>query len=242
MSTQFETEARAAAEHAGIVVSPVVDLADVDALRVVMSKIWGDSVVPPRNVLRAMSFAGSGLLLARRDGDVVGFAMGLVGWSGGLHFHSHQVGVVTELRSSGVGYALKLAQRAECLRHGIHEMRWTYDPLLRSNAAFNLLRLGARVIDFIPNAYGERIDAFNTGDVTDRVKVSWDLTSPLGQPAMVLANVHELVAIPEKYHALKESDPVKAARWRSEVGAKLGEAFSAGRGIVGFTGDAYVLG
>lgn len=237
-----DAEAHEASSAANVVISPVVTLADVDDLRAVMAKIWGESVVPPRNVLRAMSFAGSGLLLARRDGVVVGFAMGFVGWSGGLHFHSHQVGVVGELRSSGVGYALKLAQRYECLRHNITEMRWTYDPLLRSNAVFNLVRLGARVVDFIPNAYGERVDAFNTGDVTDRVKVSWDLAAPVGRPAMVLADGHELVAIPEKYLALKESDPVKAARWRSEVGTRLGDAFASGRGIVGFTGDAYVLG
>ena len=242
MSTDAEVEAREAANAANVVIAPAVTLEDVDDLRAVMAKIWGESVVPPRNVLRAMSFAGSGLLLARHDGVVVGFAMGLVGWSGGLHFHSHQVGVVGELRSSGVGYALKLAQRSECLHHGINEMRWTYDPLLRSNAVFNLVRLGARVIDFIPNAYGERVDAFNTGDVTDRVKVSWDLAAPVGRPAMVLADGHELLAIPEKYLALKESDPVKAARWRSEVGTRLGEAFDSGRGIVGFTGDAYVLG
>ena len=242
MSAEAESEARAAANAANVIITPVITLDDVDELRAVMEKIWGETVVPPRNVLRAMTFAGSGLLLARRDGIVVGFAMGLVGWSGGLHFHSHQVGVVSELRSSGVGYALKLAQRSECLHHGITEMRWTYDPLLRSNAVFNMVRLGVRVIEFIPNAYGERVDAFNTGDVTDRVKVSWDLSAPVGRPAMVLANGHDLVAIPEKYHALKESDPVKAARWRSEVGAKLGAAFASGRGIVGFTGDAYVLG
>jgi len=242
VSVDAERDAASAAANANVVVTQVSNLADIDQLRGVMADIWGQSVVPPRNVLRAMSFAGSGLLLARCDDRVVGFSMGLVGWAGGLHFHSHQVGVVADLRSSGVGYAIKMAQRVECLRHGITEMRWTFDPLLRSNAAFNLIRLGATVVDFIPNAYGERVDAFNTGDVTDRVKVSWNMAADVGRPAMVVVDGRDLVAIPERYHALRDSDPGKASRWRTEVGAKLAGAFSSGRGVVGFTGDAYVLG
>ena len=175
-----ERVASEAAAAAGVSITPVATLDDIDALRAVMGEIWGPSVVPPRNVLRAMSFADTGLLLARDDGRVVGFSIGLAGFTGGLHFHSHQVGVVTDHRSTGVGYAIKLAQRVECLRHGIDEMRWTFDPMLRSNAVFNLLRLGARVIEFIPDAYGRRDDAFNTGDVTDRLKVSWNLTTVIG--------------------------------------------------------------
>ena len=242
MTADSERDAVSAAADARVSITAVADLAAVDELRDVMAEIWGPSVVPPRNVLRAMSFAGSGLLLARRHDRVVGFSMGLVGWSGGIHFHSHQVGVVADLRSEGVGFALKMAQRAECLSHGITEMRWTFDPLLRSNAAFNLIRLGATVIDFIPNAYGERVDAFNTGDVTDRVKVSWDMTTPVGREASAVVAGCDLVAIPERYHALKEADPGAASRWRSEVGSRLADAFTRGRRVVGFTGDAYVLG
>ena len=34
-------------------------------------------------------------------------------------------------------------------------MRWTYDPLIRRNARLNLVRLGAEVVAFLPDFYGE---------------------------------------------------------------------------------------
>ena len=235
-------DAAESARSAGVSISPVTSLAGVDELRGLMEEIWGPSVVPPRNVLRAMSFADTGLLLARRDGRAVGFSIGLVGFNDGLHFHSHQVGVVADVRSSGVGYAIKMAQRIECLSHGITEMRWTFDPLLRSNATFNLLRLGARVIGFIPDAYGRRDDNFNAGDVTDRVKVSWTLDTEPGREPITDVAGRELVEVPENYQSLKRTDPDEATRQRSRVGDALGRAVADGRGVVGFSGRAYVLG
>src|SRR5437762_3219314 len=41
--------------------------------------------------------------------------------------------VIPRLQHRGVGFALKLAQRAVCLEHGIAEIRWTYDPLVARN-------------------------------------------------------------------------------------------------------------
>ena len=68
--------------------------------------------------------------LTRLPAGPLGFALGWLGWEGGVHFHSHQVGVRSGGRGTGVGAALKLAQRALCLEQGITEMRWTFDPLL----------------------------------------------------------------------------------------------------------------
>ena len=53
---------------------------------------------------------GASLLVARRAGEPVAFALGFLGWERGVHLHSHQVGVVDGLRGSGVGLAMKLAQ------------------------------------------------------------------------------------------------------------------------------------
>ena len=112
MLDQAEREASAAADAANVVIAAVSEPADLDVLRTVMDAVWGQEVVPPRNLLRGLALAGSALLLARRDGRPIGFAYGWVGWDGGVHFHSHQTGVAPGERSSGVGFALKLAQRA----------------------------------------------------------------------------------------------------------------------------------
>ena len=60
----------------------------------------------------------------------------------GPHLHSHMLATVPEWQSRGVGFALKLAQRAAALDAGFDDVRWTYDPLLARNAWFNLTKLG----------------------------------------------------------------------------------------------------
>jgi predicted GNAT superfamily acetyltransferase len=78
-----------------------------------------------------------------------------------------------------VGFALKVHQRAWCLRRGIRLIAWTYDPLIRRNGYFNLAKLGARPVEYLPNFYGTMDDAINGGTETDRVLVQWDLCSEL---------------------------------------------------------------
>ncbi len=252
----------AAAEAAEVEVRAVRAPPELNVLQSVMEAVWGMEIVPPRNLLRGLSLAGSTLLVAWRDDQPIGFALGWMGWESGLHFHSHQTGVVLIERSGGVGYALKLAQRAACLEHGITEMRWTVDPLLATNAIFNMHRLGAHVVDFIPDCYGERTDAFNTGDVTDRVKVSWRLDDIVGSvrlepaadsPRLIvhdpvpsrssyLPSIGALIPIPKRYHQLRQDEPSLADAWRRAVGSALADTFAAGLGIAGLAEGAYVVG
>jgi predicted GNAT superfamily acetyltransferase len=164
-----------------------------------------------------------------------------LGWEGGVHFHSHQVGVQAGIRGGGVGYALKLAQRALCLRHGVTEMRWTYDPMLFSNARFNLVRLGARVVDVLPHCYGDRRDAFNTGERTDRLEVSWRLDAPIGA-GWVEPEHRDVVAVPADYATWRLIDPAAAAADRARVTDHLVSAMAADRGVVGLCTEGYVLG
>jgi hypothetical protein len=135
---------RPAATRVSVTLAAVAEPHELDELRETLRHIWGPEVVPPRNLLRGMALGGSCLLVARQDDRAVGFALGWLGWAGGVHLHSHQVGVIPELRAAGVGYALKLASAPRPWRHGITEMRWTYDPMLFTNARFNLVRLGRR--------------------------------------------------------------------------------------------------
>ncbi len=251
-----------AASKAAVDVRACFSRTDFDNVRLLMEKIWGPGVLVPANVLRGLVLAGTPPLLAERSGDPVGFALGFAGSAGGLHFHSHQVGVVGAERGKGVGLVLKLAQRAACLEQDVSEMRWTFDPLLRANARFNLLRLGAQVRAFIPDCYGERSDAFNTGDRTDRLEVTWSLSEPLREPDVVGSHGAELVvdlvtlprrsdapaeagaliAIPVDYLATRSNDLPCANAWRCAVGQALSDMAEANLTVTALAPGGYVIG
>ncbi len=213
----------------------------VEDVRGLIGRIWGQYAVVPPNFLRALGMAGSASLLVCRDSVPVGFALAVLGWDNGAHLHSHQVGVLEECRGQGVGLAIKLHQRALSLDHGVSEIRWTYDPLLMANARFNLVRLGAQIIDFVPNCYGVRNDNFNLDDVTDRVKVSWDISRPVGG-CELSRKVGEVIEIPSDYLALKNADPIQASEWRGRVGSQFASALLVGRQVLGLCHDGYVIG
>jgi predicted GNAT superfamily acetyltransferase len=181
----------------------------VDDLVTFFDTIWGRG--GDFATYRAIAHAGNSVLLVRRDGEVVGGALGVLGWAGGLHVHSHMVAVAPDIRASGIGFAIKLAQREQALEHGVTEMRWTYDPLIRRNAHFNLVKLGASVIAFHPNFYGTLDDAINGTDATDRFEVSWRLDAPVGRaPATGPVDF----ALPADYEAMRRDDPEQAATLR----------------------------
>jgi predicted GNAT superfamily acetyltransferase len=63
------------------------------------------------------------------------------------------------------------------LSRGLTHIEWTFDPLVRHNGYFNLVKLGAEITDYHENFYGDMSDRINAGDLSDRVLVSWELTS-----------------------------------------------------------------
>ncbi len=137
---------------------------------------------PPvnRDLLRALSHAGAYVAAAYADGPdsdgtVVGGSVGLFAADGSLH--SHISGVRSGLQGRSVGRALKLDQRAWCLDRGIGSVTWTFDPLVRRNAWFNLSKLGAICDEYLPDFYGSMRDGVNAGDSSDRLYARWDLMS-----------------------------------------------------------------
>lgn len=234
-------DADQAARAADVSIEFVDSPDELDEMRSTMEAIWGPAIVPPRNLLRGLALGGSCLLLARRAGRPVGFALGWLGWDGGVHLHSHQVGTTVDERRTGVGLALKLAQRAQCLEHGIDEMRWTFDPMLWSNARFNLVRLGARVVDFIPHCYGERTDRFNTGERTDRFEVSWNLPAPIGGRIVEPGPDDIEIEIPRDYQNLRQTEPLRASEWRTHVGDALSSARREGHCVMGLGERGWVV-
>jgi predicted GNAT superfamily acetyltransferase len=169
--------AHGAAASAGVTLSAMTSTADAEQVHELVSRVWGEEELRP-SLARAFQHAGCGVYgAADADGGLVGFVLGFLGWNDGMHMHSHMLAVVPEWQSRGVGYALKLAQRAACLEAGVAEARWTYDPLVARNAWFNLVKLGTVATAFFPDFYGEMTDRINRGDRSDRFEVRWRLGS-----------------------------------------------------------------
>lgn len=257
-------EADRAAERASVRVVPLHGPDQVGRLSTVVEAVWGPAVRPNPDILRALARAGAVLLVAEpvdRPGDAVGCALGFLGWEGGLHLHSHQVGVRPERQHTGVGYALKLAQRAACLQHGVTEMRWTFDPLLGRNAGFNFGKLGVVGTSFLPDFYGQMRDTINAGDASDRFEVSWRLDTELtsrrdsssgnellaadeaGLPARTDQPIEPgvRVPIPADYAALREARDRSAAAWREATREAFEACFGGGLIVVGFGAHGYVF-
>jgi predicted GNAT superfamily acetyltransferase len=169
-------------------------------------------------------------------------------------------------RHRGVGYALKLAQRAQALDQGIHVARWTFDPLVARNAWFNMGKLGAVADRFGRDFYGEMTDDLNRGDRADRLVVRWNLDpDPAPRPArsdapaaLVAAGDPDrpepqrgpwpegdevAIEVPRDHLALRSADPRLGARWRDAIAEALETAFGAGSVVAAFDRDrpAYVL-
>src|SRR5436309_1760082 len=106
--------ATAAAARSGVTIVRLIELEDADRVRRVIDRVWGAQVLP-RELLRAFQHAGCVLLGGVAGSELVGFVLGFPGLEGGLHLHSHMLAVLPGHESRGIGFALKLAQRAASL-------------------------------------------------------------------------------------------------------------------------------
>jgi predicted GNAT superfamily acetyltransferase len=181
MSGRAAAAARAAAARAGL---QIVRLDDMDRVRLatdLFTAVWsGDSEHPliSANTLRALEHAGNYAFGAFQGDRMVGAIVGFLGrMDGSLQLHSHILGVLPGSQGRHIGFALKQHQRAWALAQGLAVVTWTFDPLVRRNAYFNLAKLGASVRTYYPNFYGQMDDGINGGDESDRVLVEWPLGS-----------------------------------------------------------------
>lgn len=178
-------EAARAAADAAIRASGIEirEIAGIDALRDVQrlyERVWrtGPTGTPvTADMLRAMAKAGSYVSGAFEGDELVGACFGFFGPPARRVLHSHIAGVDARMQGRSVGFALKLHQRAWALQHGAEDITWTFDPLIRRNAAFNLRKLAATAAEYLPSFYGPMDDDINRADDTDRVLVRWRLSS-----------------------------------------------------------------
>lgn len=190
-------EAQDAALQAAVQIIEL-DGCDISSISLIIESVWGGDQVPQQHLIKGLAHAGNVVLVALKDHVPVGFSLGYLGWTGGFHMHSHMTAASPGHRSAGVGFALKMRQRAICLENGVHEIRWTYDPLIARNANFNLRKLGAKVICFLPDFYQDMDDKINMGDRSDRFEVAWDLNSERTQRALK----GQFVSSPQSGHSV----------------------------------------
>jgi predicted GNAT superfamily acetyltransferase len=150
-----------------------------EAAAQLLARIWRadspDELLNAR-MMRALAYAGNYVVGAFRGGVLIGCAVAFFGID---HLHSHITGVDPDAQSRGVGHAIKLHQRGWALDRRIESVHWTFDPLVRRNAYFNLHKLGARAVTYLPDFYGRMTDGINAGDTTsDRLYIQWDVASP----------------------------------------------------------------
>lgn len=177
-----------------------------------------DLDVVPVTHLVASDKAGGILLGAFLEDRLAGFCYGFLGRHEGRLLHwSHMTAVESGYRDSGIGAALKWAQRRRALEQGLDLMAWTYDPLESRNAYFNFSKLGILARRYWRDVYGETGSPLHHGIPTDRFLAEWYLRSPRvgararGEPSRI---VDELAAGPDLPFVLEadRSGPVPRPR------------------------------
>ncbi len=265
--TAADTVAAEAAARSGVRIRELHDIPDFERVVRVFDEIWHpEPHNPPITVelMRALSHAGN-YVAGAFDGDtLVGASVGFFAAPAGKALHSHVTGAVRR----GAGFALKLHQRAWALRRGLRRITWTFDPLVRRNAHFNLAKLGALPEEYLPEFYGPMADAVNADDESDRVLAVWRLDAPHvvracgfapylpevpgdavrgisdegGRPiARAVDGRVILVAVPEDVETLRHADPGAAKAWRHAVREVLGGLMDGGARVAGFAGGHYVV-
>ena len=171
-----------AARTASLQIAEVSDVGTLTAAARLMDEVWSNGDEAPLispSTLKALAHSGGYVAVARHRDQLVGALVGFLGWHhGAIQLHSHILGVAPHRQGRAIGFALKQHQRAWALAHDIGTITWTFDPLVRRNAYFNLTKLGAAITAYYENFYGDMTDAINAGDESDRVLVEWDLAAP----------------------------------------------------------------
>ncbi|GAA1574058.1 hypothetical protein GCM10009789_29430 [Kribbella sancticallisti] len=263
-----------AAAAAGVRVRELTELSELDGVYRLYDSIWRpDPKNPPvtTELLRALTKAGNYVSGAYDGDELIGACVGFFAAPAEVAMHSHVAGVSGAARGRNVGFALKLHQRAWALQRGVAAISWTFDPLIRRNAYFNVVKLAARPTEYLTNFYGDMRDGINAGDDTDRLLVRWQLDDPAvaaaaaRQPSGVDAGLLDgatvalnagddglpligdasgrtvLVAVPADVEGLRRTDPAGAKAWRAALRDVLGGLLADGARVTGFDRNGWYV-
>jgi len=174
-------DAARAADAAAVEIHEVSTLDGLEAVFQLYDGIWRpDPTNPPVTIdlLRAPTKAGNYVAAAYDGPELLGACVGFFGTPADRELHSHIAGVAKPASGRSVGFALKLHQRAWALERGLTTIAWTFDPLVSRNAYFNMAKLGAVAVEYLPNFYGSMRDGINGDDESDRLLIHWRLEAP----------------------------------------------------------------
>ncbi|MGV9308467.1 MULTISPECIES: GNAT family N-acetyltransferase [unclassified Nonomuraea] len=245
------------AEH--LIIRPLHGTGALQRADRLLREVWGTrrGDDPPMLLDLMCAFAHTGGYVggAFLDEELVGVAAGFLAADHSLH--SHVAGVAAKARGRGVGRALKEHQRAWAAERGLVAVSWTFDPLVRRNAFFNLTRLGAQVRGYLPDFYGPMSDGINDGGPSDRLFVTWPTEQaapppvPEGDGVVVVDETGAVrdaggapllrCATPADVESLRAADPAAAGRWRAALESGLGGALEQGYRVTGFTRSGWYL-
>lgn len=206
----------------------------------VLMQVWGSSTpIVSREMLRAVEHSGGYVGGAFDGGRLIGVSFGwLAQHHGEMALHSHVTGLLAGTRHSGLGRSLKFHQREWARKRDITWIKWTFDPLVRVNAWFNIEVLGGQIAEYLPHFYGEMTDSINANDESDRALVAWRVDESSLRRA-TNPNQHQRIAVPEDIVSLRKSDPQMALQWRLDVRSAMMAALDEGYVIVGFSRDGH---
>lgn len=180
---------------------------------------------------------------AENDGRLLGFAHALAAFDEQRQpfYYSQMLAVAPELRNSGIGVALKLAQRQRALERGIPLMVWTFDPLQSRNAYLNIVKLGGVVRQYKVNYYGNySTSALHRGLDTDRLLVEWWVNAPRVNAIATAGKIENLsdpvatVEVPFDIEQMKTHNLEEARAWQHKIRSAFAEHLAAGLYCAGF--------
>jgi predicted GNAT superfamily acetyltransferase len=253
----------AAAAGADVVVRELYRMEQLRTAQRLFEEVWrpaqGDPPPMTGELLRALAHAGCYVVGAYAGTRMVGASAGFFTAPPTLALHSHITGVAPGREHRGVGFALKVHQRAWAVARGLATVVWTFDPLVARNAWFNLAKLGAAATGYLEDFYGPMTDAINAGTASDRLLLTWRLQDPAvaaacagtprrpavpdgAEPALEIGPDLEpvarttgapavTVAVPPDVERL---DPDQRRAWRAAVREALGGRLAGGAAVTGF--------
>ncbi|WP_338753669.1 GNAT family N-acetyltransferase [Bacillus sp. FJAT-52991] len=244
------------------VIRPFQDQTDFEQMQVLEQKVWGIEPTPIPQTLTVHQHGGL-LIGAFAEETLIGFSYGFTGFSNGhTYLCSHMLAIDPEYQKTGIGKALKDAQKQEAIKLGYDLLTWTFDPLESVNAYLNLTKLKAICDTYKVNCYGEMKDGLNKGLPTDRLKVDWWIQSsyvngdqtftdeqaiifadyeitPAGFPKISLIHSEYasnknsvLVPVTKNFQEIKTKDRDLAMDWRMKMREIFTQLFAEGYAVV----------
>ena len=245
-----------------VVIRPLRTPAEFDACVALQETTWGAGFserVPAALLQVVQRIGGLASGAFAPDGRLLGFVFGLTGIEGGRLVHwSDMLAVAPDARDRGIGRRLKEYQRDTVRRLGVERIYWTYDPLVARNAHLNLVRLGARVVEYVRDMYGAETDsALHRGVGTDRFIVAWEIAldaprrppvDPCAESASPVVTLGGTapggaprfrVEVPARIHDVQDTSLGDAAAWRATTRHAFVDALSGGYVVAGFYRDPH---